>query len=227
VKRPLIILTLCAIFILISAPIYGNGLGDLDLIKTRTISITATDTGNAVTLGGTAILPIGQLNGGLAVSYLRTEIEETLSDAFQYRLQAGPRWKTASLQFYIEGHARKYNDAGSFIRPGTYTYNGWTLSGGIGTYLRGLADTLRRDKDDPETLIKPLAFVSINKPIGTGNLNTLITWSPTFDFELHDLLIEPKFTTRIGKIGLTVVGRFGQKQDMTERAYIAQLDIPF
>ena len=97
----------------------------------------------------------------------------------------------------------------------------------IGTYLRGLEEELRLDADDPETLLKPLAFASISREIGGGSLSVLCTWSPTFDFDVHDLLIEPQFTAELGKVNLTLTGQFGQQHGMDIRKYQAQIDRPF
>ena len=208
------------------------GLGDLDLETQRTLSAIASDTGEAQTLGTTLIVPVQFINGGGAVSWLRTSItteadETYVSDDLQYRVQGGPQWRGISLQFYVEGDWGKHIDRGTFIRPGTLDIQGWHLSGGVGTYLRGIQSELRREETDPETLLKPLAFVSVSRKLGGGTLATLITWSPTFSFDAHDLLIEPQFTAEVGDVNVTLTGRFGRQHDMGVREYIAQLDYPF
>jgi len=207
------------------------GLGDLDLESKRYASLIASDTGEASTYGTTLILPITLVNGGIAGTWLRTSVlheeESIVSDDFQYRLQAGPVYRGVSLQFYIEGDWGKHQDRGLFIRPGSLDIQSWHISGGVGTYIRGLHEELRIDESEPDTLIKPLAFASLTRKLGTGTLSVLTTWSPEFDFEVHDLLVEPQFTVSLGKSNLTLTGRFGQQHDMRIREYIAQVDIPF
>lgn len=211
-------------------PVFAQ-LGDLDLETQRTVSAIASDTGEAQTVGITAILPVDLFNGGAAVSFLRTSItheeEVIVSDDLQYRVQGGPVYRGVSLQFFVEGDWGKYRDQGGFIRPGSLDVSGWHISGGIGTYLRGLEEELRRDKDEPETLLKPLAFASLTRKIGDGTMSVLTTWSPTFDFAAHDLLVEPQFTAELGAVNLTLTGRFGSQQEMRIREYIAQIDVPF
>ena len=229
-----LILTLIAMLVL-ALPSYA-GLGDLDLETQRMLSGIASDTGEAQTYGATLIMPVQFINGGGAVSWLRTSIvhedETIVSDDLQYRLQGGPVWRGISLQFFIEGDWGQYIDRGVFIRPGTLERLGWHLSGGVGTYLRGLQDELRRNADDPETLLKPLAFVSVSRKLGNGTLSILTTWSPTFDLEVHDLLVEPQFTAEVGvfndrAVNLTLTGRFGRQHDLLIKDYQAQLDFPF
>ena len=235
--------TLIGILLLMAMPIFCFAqLGDLDLETKRYISAIASDTSEAQTYGGTVILPVQLINGGAAVSWVRTSIttdgaedtegaetqETHVSDDLQYRIQGGPVYKGVSLQFFIEGDWGKHIDRGGFIRPGSVDIQGWHLSGGVGTYLRGLQEELRLDADEPETLLKPLAFFSLTRKVGNGAFSVLTTWSPTFDFEVHDLLLEPQFTAEVNEnVNLTLTGRFGQQHEMTVREYIAQIDVGF
>jgi len=207
------------------------GLGDLDLESQRYASLIASDTGKAATYGATVIVPIDLVNGGVAANFLRTSVEHEgesiVSDDFQYRLQGGPEWKGATVQFYVEGDRGKHQDRGVFLRPGSLDVQGWHISGGVGTYIRGLHEELRLDEDEPETLVKPIAFASLTHKLGQGILSVLVTWSPTFDLEAHDLLVEPQFKVSVGKADLVLTGRFGEQHDMTVRDYIAQVDFPF
>ena len=224
----LLMILLCAMCL----PVYA-GLGDLDLENQRYASVIASDTGEAQTIGVTVIAPVDFINGGAALSFLRTSIlpedagESLVSDDLQYRVQGGPVYKGVSLQFFIDGDWGKYQDRGLFIRPGVVSTQDWRISGGVGTYLRGLEEELRLTEDDPETVLKPLAFVSLSRQLGGGSLSVLATWSPTFDLETHDLLVEPQFTTEVGKVNLTLTGRFGKQHDMDVREYQGQVDIPF
>ena len=217
--------------LLLVMPAFGQ-LGDLDLETNRYASIIATDTGEAQTIGATIIAPVELVNGGAALSFLRSSIaigddDPIVSDNIQYRIQGGPVYNGISLQFFIEGDWGKYQDRGFFVRPGILNVEGWRISGGVGTYLRGLEEELRLDEDDPENVLKPLAFVSFNHKVGDGNVSVLTTWSPTFGFDSHDLLVSPKFTTEVGIFNVTLTGRFGQQLDMDVREYQGQLDFPF
>ena len=86
-------------------PVYA-GLGDLDLQTQRYGSLIASDTGEAQTIGVTVIAPVDLINGGAAVTFLRTSIlpedveEAIVSDDLQYRLQGGPVYRGVSLQFF-------------------------------------------------------------------------------------------------------------------------------
>lgn len=223
-----VLLALCLVM-----PAFSAGLGDLDLETNRYASFLATDTGDAQTIGATVIAPVDLINGGAAVSFLRTSIlpedadESIVSDDLQYRIQGGPVYNGISLQFFIDGDWGKYQDRGAFIRPGVLDIEGWRISGGVGTYLRGLEEELRLDEDDPENILKPLAFISSSRKIGDGDLSVLVTWSPTFEFDAHDLLVEPQWSTEVGIFDLTLSGRFGQQLEMDVREYQAQLDFPF
>ena len=219
-------------FILVM-PVFAAGLGDLDLETNRYASIVATDTGEAQTLGATVIAPVDLINGGAAFSFLRTSVdvddaeEPIVSDDLQYRIQGGPVYRGVSLQFFIDGDWGKYQDRGAFVRPGVLNIDGWRISGGVGTYLRGLEEELRLDPDDPENILKPLAFASLSRKVGDGDLSVLITWSPTFDLDENDLLFEPQWKTRLDKFDVTLSGRYGKQHEMDVREYQVQLDFPF
>lgn len=210
------------------------GLGDLDLETQRVLSGNASSNGESRTVGATFILPVDLINGGVAARWLHNTSTDTDTDAdtvnndFQYRVQAGPiLFKDVSLQFYVDGDWGVHRDSGSFIRPGILNFEGWRVSGGVGTYLRGLQEELRREPDDPETLIKPIAFVSLNRAVGEGTLSVLATWSPTFDFEVHDLFVEPQFTVDVGGVSLSLIGKFGEQHEERVHEYIGQVNYPF
>lgn len=212
------LLILTMILILTVTATYA-GLSDIDLEKERRLSLIASDTGETRTLGGSMIFPVDHINGGFGVQALHVAHEgEKLSDSILYRLQAGPKYRGATLQFYVDGELGVHLDRGVFFRPGAFDFEGWRLTGGAGVNWRGLHADIDPDTDDEGLLLRPFTYISLDK----GNWSILGRYLPG-----HDLLIEPQVQFELDRLNLTLSGRYGYFMNAPTRQFLAQLDYPF
>ena len=123
----------------------------------------------------TALFPIKSANGW-AGTYVSRQVAdgEVVSETINGHLQGGFRppfispQAGVSVEAYIEATRDKWRaidlaiETGYFIRPGTYTWNDITFSGGAGNYTerRDEDEAIGRDKDDASTTFGWLAFLS-------------------------------------------------------------------
>lgn len=195
------------------------GLSDIDLEKERRLSLIASDTDKTRTLGGSIIFPIQHINGGFGIQALHASHEnEKLSDSIRYRLQAGPEYKNATMQFYVDGELGVHLDRGVFFRPGHFDFEGWRLTGGAGVNWRGAHANITPEDDPDGLLLKPFAFISLDK----SNWSILGRYLPG-----HDLLLEPQIQFELDRLNLTLSGRYGYFFNDPVRQFLAQLDYPF
>ena len=207
------------LFLMLLTSLAFAGLSDLDIEEERRLSLIASDTGDTRTLGGSIIFPVEHINGGFGVQALHVNHQgEKLSDSILFRVQAGPEYQGASLQFYIDGELGNHLDRGAFLRPGTFDFEGWRVSGGAGVNWRGVHADIDPDTDDEGLLLRPFAFISLDKE----NWSVLGRYIPG-----HDLLLEPQLQVELGKLNLTLSGRYGWLLNERTEQFLAQLDYPF
>ena len=210
--------TMCVALMLIAVSAFA-GLADLDLEKERRVSLIGSDTGEARTLGGSVIFPIQHINGGFGLQALHVSHNgESISDTVSYRFQAGPKYADMSLQVYVDGTLDSHMDRGLFWRPGVYNFDGWRISGGVGTNWRGTHGDIAESEADEGLLLSPFAFLSFDKE----NWSVLGRWLPG-----HDILLEPQFQVEFDRLNLTISGKFGYLMGDPIRQYVAQVDYPF
>ena len=97
----------------------------------------------------TALFPIESANGW-AGAYVSRQVADgaVVSETLNAHLQGGFRIRSVGIEAYIEATRDKWRmidfaiETGYFIRPGTWTWNDITFSGGAGNY------TERRDEDE-------------------------------------------------------------------------------
>ena len=116
----------------------------------------------------------------------------------------------AGVEAYIEATRDKWRmidlaiETGYFIRPGTWTWNDVTFSGGAGNYTerRDEDETIGRDKNDISTTFGWLAFVSAK----WKNVSGVVRYKPSLDFAEEriesSLSINHEITNEVG-IGFT------------------------
>ena len=159
----------------------------------------------------TALFPIKNANGW-AGAYVSRQVadEMVVSETFNGHLQGGFRVRGVGVEAYIEATRDKWRmvdlaiETGYFIRPGTWTWNDVTFSGGAGNYTerRDEDETIGRDKNDISTTFGWLAFVSAK----WKNVSGVVRYKPSLDFAEEriesSLSINHEITNEVG-IGFT------------------------
>lgn len=203
---------------------------DLDLADERLLSVVVSgDSGqeDARFRAVSVVAPFDLINGGAYLYGSQTIIGESSVDAFQWRVQGGPLWRGASLQFYVDSINEKRLDYAWFIRPGAFSLGQVSFSGGLGTLLR--QDTrveLGEDDASGDRVVKGLLFVSGHYKRDDFNFDARATFVPGFDGE-HDLTFEPSATFDLGKFSLTGQAFIGYHLGMFESDYTLLLNVPF
>ena len=216
--------TIMLILMLITTVVFADGLTDLDLETERHLSVLGSLNGDTYTLGGSLILPLTGINSGFGIQAIRTSHEEeVISENITWRLQGGPKYDDISLQFFVEQEFGKRLDRGFFIRPVSFHFDGWDVNGGVGTYLHGVHADLHEGDDAPDLVSKPLVFVSATH----GNWSFLVKWASDFQFDTHDLTIEPQFHVELGTASLVLIGKFGKEMDEQVKKATLSVDYPF
>ena len=136
----------------------------------------------------TALFPIENANGW-AGAYVSRQVAdaEVVSETLNGHLQGGFAVGGIGIEAYIEATRDKWRmidlaiETGYFIRPGTFTWNDITFSGGAGNYTerRDADEAIGRDKTDASTTFGWLAFVSAK----WRNVSGVLRFKPSLDFE--------------------------------------------
>ena len=135
----------------------------------------------------TALFPIKNANGW-AGAYVSRQVAdgEVVSETLNGHLQGGFAVRGIGIEAYIEATRDKWRmidlaiETGYFIRPGTFTWNDITFSGGAGNYTerRDEDETIGRDKTDASTTFGWLAFVSAK----WRNVSGVLRFKPSLTF---------------------------------------------
>ena len=135
----------------------------------------------------TALFPIKNANGW-AGAYVSRQVAdgEVVSETVNGHLQGGFAVRGIGIEAYIEATRDKWRmidlaiETGYFIRPGTFTWNDITFSGGAGNYTerRDADEAIGRDKTDASTTFGWLAFVSAK----WRNVSGVLRFKPSLTF---------------------------------------------
>ena len=159
----------------------------------------------------TALFPIKNANGW-AGAYISRQVAdgEVVSETINGHLQGGFDVRGIGIEAYASAARDKWRmidlalETGYFIRPGTFTWNDVTFSGGAGNYTerRDEDETIGRDKNDISTTFGWLAFVSAK----WKNVSGVVRYKPSLDFAEEriesSLSINHEITNEVG-IGFT------------------------
>ena len=136
----------------------------------------------------TALFPLEGVNGW-AGTYVSRQVAdgEVVSETLNGHLQGGFAVRGIGIEAYIEATRDKWRmidlaiETGYFVRPGTFTWNDITFSGGAGNYTerRDEDEAIGRDKTDASTTFGWLAFVSAK----WRNVSGVLRFKPSLDFE--------------------------------------------
>ena len=136
----------------------------------------------------TALFPIKSANGW-AGTYVSRQVAdgEVVSETINGHLQGGFRVRGVGVEAYISATRDKWRmidlaiETGYFVRPGTWTWNDITFSGGAGNYTerRDEDEAIGRDAKDAATTFGWLAFVSGK----WKNVSGVVRFKPSIDFE--------------------------------------------
>ncbi len=135
----------------------------------------------------TALFPIENANGW-AGAYVSRQVadSEVVSETYNGHLQGGFKVRGIGVEAYIEATRDKWRmidlalETGYFLRPGTFTWNDVTVSGGAGNYTerRDEDDVIGRDKNDTSVTFGWLAFISGK----WRNVSCVVRYKPSIDF---------------------------------------------
>ena len=181
--------TVCTVLlnILLSVSVVNAYYGDIATDKESfTLGIAGQNANQITSL--TALFPIERANGW-AGAYVSRQVADgaVVSETINGHLQGGFKVRGIGVEAYVEATRDKWRmidlaiETGYFIRPGTFTWNDITFSGGAGNYTerRDADEAIGRDKDDTSTTFGWLAFVSGK----WRNVSGVLRFKPSLDFE--------------------------------------------
>ena len=164
----------------------------------------------------TALFPIENANGW-AGAYVSRQVAdgEVISETLNGHLQGGFRVQGIGVEAYIEATRDKWRaidfaiETGYFVRPGHYTWNDITFSGGAGNYTerRDEDEAIGRDKTDASTTFGWLAFVSGK----WKNVSGVLRYKPSIDFAESTVEGSLSFNHELSEtvsLGITTQGVF-------------------
>ena len=135
----------------------------------------------------TALFPIENANGW-AGAYVSRQVAdgEVVAETINGHLQGGFRIRGIGVEAYIEATRDKWRmidlaiETGYFIRPGTFTWNDITFSGGAGNYTERRTEDaeIGREADDASVTFGWLAFLSAK----WRNVSGVVRYKPSLDF---------------------------------------------
>ncbi len=170
-------------FLAQSVPAYY---GDIATDKESfTLGITGQNANQITSL--TALFPIESANGW-AGAYVSRQVAdgEVVSETYNGHLQGGFKVRGVGIEAYIEATRDKWRaidlaiETGYFIRPGTWTWNNITFSGGAGNYTerRDDEEAIGRDAKDASVTFGWLAFISSK----WRNVSGVLRYKPSLTF---------------------------------------------
>ena len=174
-----------------------------------TLGIAGQNTNQITSL--TALFPIDNANGW-AGTYISRQVAdgEVVSETYNGHIQGGFKVRGVGIEAYIEGTRDKWRmidlalETGYFVRPGTFTWNNITFSGGAGNYTerRDEDEEIGRDVTEASTTFGWLAFISAK----WKNVSGVVRYKPSLDFAEEriesSLSINHEITNQLG-IGFT------------------------
>ena len=205
-KRLLMVLLSVLLSVSVAHGFYGDIATDKESF---TLGIAGQNANQITSL--TALFPIKNANGW-AGAYVSRQVadEMVVSETLNGHLQGGFRVRGAGVEAYIEATRDKWRmidlaiETGYFIRPGTWTWNDVTFSGGAGNYTERRTEDaeIGREADDASTTFGWLAFVSAK----WKNVSGVVRYKPSLDFAEEriesSLSINHEITNEVG-IGFT------------------------
>ena len=205
-KRLLMVLLSVLLSVSVAHGFYGDIATDRESF---TLGIAGQNANQITSL--TALFPIKNANGW-AGAYVSRQVadEMVVSETFNGHLQGGLRVRGVGVEAYIEATRDKWRmidlalETGYFIRPGTFTWNDVTFSGGAGNYTERRTEDaeIGREADDASTTFGWLAFVSAK----WKNVSGVVRYKPSLDFAEEriesSLSINHEITNEVG-IGFT------------------------
>ena len=221
-------------------------LADLDLMEEndRSISASVSAMPNPTTMEYTesrsavVLLPLSYgdshltFQGGAGAYAHQVLVAGELSSFIQWRVQGGPQYKWAGLQFYVEGFWKKSIDYAGFFRFGEFDLGHVLVSTGFGTLVRSdtttnLAVGVERTAGGGDQVVKGLVLVSgeVDTPL-FESLRLLGSFLPGFNGE-HDVIGEAQVSYALGNINLVGLARLGYENGATTRQYTALVQVPF
>ena len=181
-KRLLIVLLSVLLSVSVAHGFYGDIATDRESF---TLGI-AGQNGNQVT-SLTALFPLKNVNGW-AGAYVSRQVadEMVVSETLNGHLQGGFKLRGIGIEAYASATRDKWRmidlalETGYFIRPGTFTWNDVTFSGGAGNYTERRTEDaeIGREADDASTTFGWLAFVSAK----WKNVSGVVRYKPSLDF---------------------------------------------
>ena len=162
----------------------------------------------------TALFPIENANGW-AGAYVSRQVAdgEVVAETINGHLQGGFLVRGIGVEVYVEATRDKWRaidlaiETGYFIRPGTFTWNTITFSGGAGNYTerRDEDEAIGRAKNDTSTTFGWLAFISGK----WKNVSGVVRYKPSIDFAETRLETSLSFNHEISEtvsLGITTQG---------------------
>ena len=135
----------------------------------------------------TALFPLENANGW-AGAYVSRQVAdgEVVAETINGHLQGGFDVRGIGIEAYASGTRDKWRminlalETGYFVRPGTFTWNNITFSGGAGNYTerRDADEAIGRDATDASTTFGWLAFISGK----WHNISGVVRYKPSLDF---------------------------------------------
>ena len=170
-------------FLVQSVPAYY---GDIATDKESfTLGIAGQNANQVTSL--TVLFPIESANGW-AGAYVSRQVAdgEVVSETYNGHLQGGFKVRGVGIEAYIEATRDKWRaidfaiETGYFIRPGTWTWNDITFSGGAGNYTerRDEDEVIGRDAADASVTFGFVSFISAR----WHNISGVVRYKPRLDF---------------------------------------------
>ena len=182
-KRLFVLLLSVYLSISVAHGFYGDIATDKESF---TLSIAGQNANQVTSL--TALFPIEGANGW-AGAYISRQVADgtVVAETLNAHLQGGFKIKSVGVEAYIEATRDKWRmidlaiETGYFVRPGTWTWNDITFSGGAGNYTerRDEDEAIGRDKADASVTFGWLAFVSGK----WRNVSSVLRFKPSINFE--------------------------------------------
>ena len=150
-----------------------------------TLSVAGQNTNQITSL--TALFPLKRINGwGGAYLSRQTADGMVVSETANAHIQGGFKVRNIGIEAYSSATRDKWRaidfalETGYFIRPGTFTWNDITFSGGAGNYTerRDTDEEIGRDKNDISTTFGWVMFVSGK----WKNVSGVVRYKPSLDF---------------------------------------------